>query len=217
MKNSKNMYISLISHTFCFSSNFFIFFCTRTMKYRFIKIWSLFLCAVLLTSCFGDEGTSGLETKTLDDFTISVPTSWPLVSKDSQGVPNPSSWELVLIASASEPQNGFANNIVILERSVTATTSAKQYALASKTGIADQFYSYKELESGDLNFIDEQVSHVSVFKAQYNKNTPQVNYIQTSRICNGKAFTATIAVGKSITEFSRYKNLLSTFQCKTEK
>jgi len=100
---------------------------------------------------------------------------------------------------------------------VTSATTSKQYSLAGKTGIENEFYLYKERESGDLEFIDEELSHVSVFEAQYNENTPKLHYIQTSRICNNKAFTVTITVNKEVTDFSRYKTLLSTFQCKVEK
>ena len=151
----------------------------------------------------------------MKDFSIAIPSSWPLVSKDSNGVPSPSSGKIVLIASAPEAQNGFANNIVILEESISGTTTSKELALASKIGIKKEFYTYKEIESGDMIFSDEETSHLSVFLAQYNKNTPKANFLQTVRICDSKSFTLTLSVSKDVTDFTRYKNLISTFQCKS--
>lgn len=190
----------------------------KTPISQLIRTISLFLCVIFIASCGGsDSGRSTLEEKVLDDFTISLPASWPLVSKDSDGVPKPSSGQIALIASASEAQNGFANNMVILERKLSSITTSNEYALASKTWLEEEFYYYKEKESEDLEFLDEEVSNVSVFLAQYNIQTPMVYYIQSARVCWNKAFTITVAVEKSITDFSRYKALISTFSCKVEK
>lgn len=182
-----------------------------------IKYFIVCFCILLLSSCGDDENSSGVEQKVLDNFSISVPASWTLISKDSDEVPTPSMWKVVLVASSPEPQNGFANNIVILEKKVSESLNSQQYSLANKVGIEKYFSSYKELESQDLEFVDEGMSHVSVFAAKYNKNTPEARYIQTSRICNGYAYTMTITVGKEVQDFSRYITLLSTFECKSEK
>ena len=115
---------------FCYFVFIFIFFCSWFMRHTiflFIKIILLFLTVFSLASCGDDEEAKiDLETKVLEDFSISLPGSWPLVSQESEWVPKPSSWEVVLIASATEAQNGFANNMVILKRAISQKTSIKR-------------------------------------------------------------------------------------------
>lgn len=165
-------------------------------------------------SCGSDTATVWLEEKILDNFSISIPSSWVLISKDSDNVPAPSAGEIVLIASAPEPKNGFANNIVILEREALGQTNAKQYMEAGKTGLEKQFYSFKQLGFTDIEFSDKWESSVLSFLARYNKNTPRANYIQTARICSNKAYTITLTLAEDVIDFSRYIEFLSTFSCK---
>jgi len=184
----------------------------------FIKIILLLVLVFSISSCWNKKTqTSWLQTKTLDNFSVSIPKTWPLISKDSDGVPKPSSGKIVLIASAPDAKNGFANNMVILERKIKGQTTSKQFSLAGKTNIEKQFFSYKEIESGDIKFQDEEISHISIFLAQYNRETPKAIFLQTSRICNNNAYTITLSVEKNSEDFSKYKWLISTFACKSKK
>lgn len=215
-QSSESIFVcSVLCLTLTFYS-LFIFFCIWFMKS--LKNIFVFLCIITLSSCGNTTPeNSWLETKVLDEVTMAIPSTWPLISRDSQGVPNPSTGEIILAASATEPTDGFANNIVVLKKAFVGTSTSKEYTIASHRNVETGLSYYQEISAEDIVFLDEEVGYVYIYTAQYNQNTPKVNILQTSRICSGSAFTATLAVSTSVTDFTRYKELLSTFACKTEK
>ncbi len=186
----------------------------RSIK-TIIKILLLLGVSGALVSCGDDNSGSsiGLEKKTIGDVSISIPQSWPLVSKDSEGIPKPSSGDIVLIASSQESRNNVANNVVVLKNPISKDTSDSQYFRSIWIGTAGGFDSYRETDSGDIAFFDDAVSKYSVFRARYNENTPLLQYFQTARVCNGNGYVITMTVDPEIEDMTRYKRLASTFEC----
>lgn len=76
-------------------------------------------------------------------------------------------------------------------------------------------YSFRILEDREISFLDNSVSQLLVFDAQYNENTPVLRYIQTAQICEGNIYISTLAIDRTIDDYSKYIALLQTFACKT--
>jgi len=188
---------------------------------HFTKLVLLFLATVLLSSCLWDATedttTKGLETKVLDTFSISVPASWKVLSPSDEGLPSPVRGSIALAVSSTELKNGFANNISIIEQRLPGAPSVGDVTSTLEQEMKEDFYSYTLLESGNLEFLDGTNSQILVFDAKYNQNTPKVKYLQVPQVCGNNVYILTLAIDSKIESFERYKYILQTFSCKSEK
>ena len=178
----------------------------------------LLLCT-LLASCGGEssEDTKGLSTKVTETFSLSVPTTWEILSSKSDKIPQPVSGTIVLAASSPDIKSWFSNSLTVLEESLEQEVSLSAFSENLKTSLQKDMNSYIEKETLPFTFLDGTESELRVFQARYNANTPLLLYFQVPQICGENIYITTLALDNSITDFEKYKYILSTFTCKSQK
>jgi len=185
------------------------------------KIFIVVLSLLFLSSCWESEGTSA-DTEWLfkfknSDFSIQLPSSWDVIDNDDNTLPNPSNGVIELAASSKTAKSGVKNNILILSDTLNSFTTSKEFSILNSVWASRDYVGYRQLESKELLFTDDEASVLYVFEAKYNLDTPSLKFLQTAYVCGqNKAFLLTIAVSKSVKDLSRYEQLLSSFNCKVK-
>lgn len=179
-------------------------------------IFILFAMTFLLVSCWDSEEEKGLSLKQYTDFEISIPTSWIVIDTKDSSIPKPSYWEVSLIASSPEPKDGFSNNIIILKDKINKDITSKDFSIFTNLWAKDEYNSYKEIESKDLVFNDEEESKVYIFEARYSSTTPKLRFLQTAHICDKASYLLTVALSSSIIDSSKYEDIIKSFKCNNE-
>lgn len=187
----------------------------------FKKIIISIFFLVFLASCGGEESLD-LESQWLvkyagDKFDISIPSNWNILNDKQNSLPQPSEWKIELSAQSQEARGWFFNNVLVLSDELKSFTDSQEFAIANNVWARSQYLEYLELENKPFNFIDGTQSHVYIFEAKYNMETPKIKFIQTAYVCNPNTwYLLTMAVSPSIKVTEKYETLLSTFSCSPE-
>lgn len=176
-------------------------------------LFALFLVFVL-SSCFSSTtpvDSSSLKEYTWSGFTISVPKSWVVVDKTS--LPPIKSSTVALALTSPEVKSMFSNNMAILKIKTKNDLSSKNFSKQNNFW-ATWYKSYLKLTESDITFIDNTVSSLYIFEAQYNETTPKFKYLQTWVVCtNLDAYLITLALNLDVKDTSKYEDMLKTFKC----
>ncbi len=179
-------------------------------------VFFLFLL-ILLSSCW-DEGSNTPEWLiSVDkwDYLISVPSNWEIIENTEDILPKPSNWEIELAVASTVLKDWFKNNLLILSDELSTFTSSKDFSMLNNIWASKDYIDYTLLNSKDIVFNDLEESVLYEFEAKYNYDSPKLKFLQTAHICNQtKAYFFTIAIPVSITDTSKYEQLLKTFECK---
>jgi hypothetical protein len=100
----------------------------------FKKVSVLLISLLLLTSCGSDDTTqevSGLDTYTGENYSISIPSNWEIMTDKENILPEPSEGKIELSAQAPQPKGGFTNNILILSDELKTFTNSSEYSMAN--------------------------------------------------------------------------------------
>lgn len=183
----------------------------------FKKILIICTSIFFLTSCGGDEVVteiSGLDKHQADNFSVSIPSNWEIMTNKENILPEPSEGKIELSAQAPEPKGGFTNNILILSDDLKTFTNSAEYSMANNVWAKRGYTDYLQLDNKEFNFTDGTVSQLYTFEAKYNLETPKLKFLQTAYVCNpNKGYFLTIAISPSIKKTEKYETLLSTFSC----
>lgn len=183
----------------------------------FKKVSVLLMSLLFLTSCGSDNTTpevSGLDTYNGEDYTISIPSNWEVMTDKENILPEPSEGKIELSAQAPQPKWGFTNNILILSDELKTFTDSAEYSMANNVWAKRWYTDYLQLDTKEFSFTDGTVSQLYTFEAKYNLETPKLKFLQTAYVCNpNKGFFLTIAINPSIKKTEKYETLLSTFSC----
>lgn len=182
------------------------------MKKIFLSIALIFL----LSSCF--SSSSSTDTSSLTDFSgswfsVSIPKTWTIIDNKSKILPTPKDSSIVLAASSQEVKYWFANNMLVLSANLAKATSSKTYSDLNNIGSSKTYKNYLKLDKKDFTFTDWDISSLYIFQAKYNETTPNLKFIQTSHICDMKAYLITIALNIDVKDTSKYEDMLKTFKC----
>ena len=182
-----------------------------------IKKIFLLLLLFFLYSCWSDStNTSNTWLQLMDkaDFSIYIPENWDILD-DSESLPKPSYWEVVLASNSTDYSSGYSNNLVILKDKINSLTTSKEYTMLNNVWARADYIDYTAIETKDITFADWEVSLLYVFEAKYNMDTPKMKFLQTSSICAWtEAYFMTISIPTTVSDTSKYEYLLSTFSCK---
>lgn len=149
------------------------------------------------------------------DFSISIPNNWEIIENTQNILPKPNNWKIELAVASSVLKWWFKNNLLILSDSLNKFTTSKDFSMLNNVWASKDYIEYTKLSSKNLIFDDEEESILYIFEAKYNYDSPKLKFMQTAHICNqNKAFFFTIAIPTSVTDISKYENLLKSFKCK---
>ena len=183
-------------------------------KKSFILIFSI----IFLYSCVSNE-TEVIENTLLDvdnaNFSFKVPSNWEIIKDKESILPKAKEGNIELAATSTAVVSGFSNNLLILSDDLKKLTTSKDYSMLNNIWAESDYLEYKKISSKDIVFADEEVSIVYEFEAKYNTDTPKLKFLQTASVCNKtKWYFITIALPTTVTDTSKYIELLSTFSCK---
>lgn len=183
----------------------------------FKKVALLIISFLFLTSCWSDETVTeelGLEVYSGENYSISIPANWEVMTDKENILPEPSEGKIELSAQSPEPKWGFTNNILILSDDLKTFTDSSEYSMANNVGARRGYTDYLQLDSKEFVFTDGTTSQLYTFEAKYNLETPKLKFLQTAYVCNpNKGYFLTIAISPSIKLTDKYEILLSTFSC----
>lgn len=187
----------------------------------FKKVFWVLLLSLFLVSC-GDETSEVIEVSTkwltetsLNDFSISIPSSWEVINNIDTILPKPREWNIELAVTSKEIKAWFSNNMLILSDTLKMFTTSKEFSMLNNVGASKDYLEYTKLDSKEIIFEDEEESLLYIFEAKYNMETPKLKFLQTARVCNQKkAFLFTIALSTEIKDTSKYEAFIKTFACK---
>ncbi len=190
------------------------------------KLFIVLFLSFFIFSCSEDEATkvssstwsttkSTLADFSWENFTVKVPSSWDIVSRNKNAIPEPKTWKVELVATSKDIKNEFANSFVVLSTDLKEVTSSVEYSQINSSSGIDEYYSYRLISSSEFQFFDSEKSKIFVFNAKYNETTPTLKFLQVAHICNrNKAYLLTIALLPEVTDIAKYENILKTFSCK---
>jgi len=180
------------------------------------KISLLLILSTFLVSC-GDETDNSSWLITVDEerYSMQIPSTWEIIEDKENILPKASEWEIELAVTSTKVVNWFSNNLLILSWKLNKMTTSKEYSMLNNVGTKTDYLEYKEKDSKEIIFADEEVWMLYNFEARYNLDTPKLRFIQTAHICNQTdVYFMTIALPSNITDTSKYEYLLSSFKCK---
>lgn len=188
------------------------------------KIFSLFILFSLLfalTSCGEDTDTQvaadGLESFRANMFAMEVPASWEKLETSAITAPIHGTVELAM--RSLKNTRWFMNNLVVLSDKVETEATSSEYARQSMLWASREYLSIEPVSDEVITFTDGETSRLSVFHAKYNEVTEQRLFFQTARICGTYVFLTTLTLEDDTdpTTYDRYREILSSFQCKSWK
>jgi len=182
-------------------------------KKSFILIFSI----LFIASC-GSE-TEVIENTLIDvdntNFSFKIPSNWEIIKDKENILPKAKEGNIELAATSTAIISGFSNNLLILSDDLKKLTTSKDYSMLNNLWAETDYLEYKKISSKDIIFADKEPSIVYEFEARYNTDTPKLRFIQTASVCDKtKWYFITIALPTTVTDTSKYIDLLETFWCK---
>lgn len=181
------------------------------MKY----IISLITLVFILSSCFGSStwvDETGLSEQDLWTFSILTPDSWETM--DIADLPEPKAWEIVYGVSSVEQREGYLNNIVVLKSENTKNESSASLMKNNANFLNSSLDNFKVISEENIVFADQQQGVLLTFSWKYNRNTPEITYLQTARSCDDASYFITLSLAEKLESYDRYAYLLKSFECK---
>lgn len=181
------------------------------MKY----ILSLICLVLILSSCFGSGNSvdeTGLSRQDLWTFSILTPDSWS--SMDIADLPEPKAGEIVYGVSSVEQRQWYLNNIIILKSENTKGESSASLMKNNANFLNSSLDDFTIISEENMLFQDEESWILLTFSGKYNRNTPQVTYLQTARSCSDASYFITLSLAEKLDNYDRYAYLLKSFKCK---
>lgn len=173
---------------------------------------------MFLFSCFWSndkEKVSWLTKYENDQFSISLPSNWNILTDSWNVLPTPKNWEISLAASSNELKYGFSNNLLILSQKLDKKITSLDFSVLNNVWSTKEYLEYLKLDSKSFEFSDWDKSNLYIFEAKYNTKTPKLKFLQVWKVCNlSKAYLLTIALSTDVKDTSKYEEVLKTFKCK---
>ena len=183
-----------------------------------LKIFIFFCLSFVLISCGSwdeEDSWATLINYTWSGFSMSLPPNWDIIKNTDSILPKPSFWKIELaVKSSSESSDKFFNNLLILRWKIEWQVSSKDYSVENNIWSKKGYTIYREISGEDFTFNDLEASKLFIFEAKYNLWTPSLKYLQTARVCSeNNAYLITIALSQSISDYTKYKDLIKDFKC----
>lgn len=179
------------------------------MKKVIISIFLLFTLVSCWTSDTTDSNTKSFQ---WNWFNIKIPSSW--IQEEINNLPALKNWKVELALTSSDINAGFANNMVILSEGITNNITSVKYSEINYIRTTWVVIDYKKLDEKLVKFQDNDEWKIYIFEAKYWTQTPKRKFLQVAKICNKKAYLATIGLNLDNDSLSKYEDLLKSFECK---
>lgn len=184
-----------------------------------MKFKALLFVFILLfiSSCSSEEEikSTSLTNYENNDFLISIPSNWNVLSWTSWVLPQPKNWEISLAISSSELKYGFSNNLLILKQDLQKVTNSSDFSILNNVWSTKEYLEYLKLEAKTMTFPDNDKSYLYIFEAKYNTKTPKLKFLQVWKVCDfRKWYLLTIALSTDIKDVKFYEEILKSFKCK---
>ncbi len=181
-----------------------------------MKILSLLIITLTLTSCFGGDDTNvALTEQKGTGYTVNVPKTW--IAVDAKSLPNPKNGTIGLAMTSPDISNGFANNLLILKDTLGPDADPKmtsrKYMVVSQALTSGTYTEYTKLSDTTVKWADGDEGTLQVFEAKYNPETPKQKFIQTAKLCGKDVYLMTIGLALSITDTQKYNAIFESFTC----
>lgn len=177
----------------------------------------LVFLSIFLSSCFWWKSVdNSWALKEFDswEYSISLPSVWSIIWDKSEILPRPAIWKISLAITSTKFIDWFSNNLIILSDEISSKIDSSEYSYLNYLWSKWKYYDYKLLNESEFSFFDWNKSKLYIFEARYNTSTPRLNFLQTWIVCKNKSYLLTIALNHSITDFSKYKEIIKSFSCK---
>lgn len=142
---------------------------------------------------------------------MEVPKTWT----ESTGALalNPKKGTIELAMISPEVKYGFSNNLIIMQDELNGLTTSAQYSELNYAQTLRHYLESARVKDESIIFDDTDESHVYVFTAKYNPNTPRLQFIQTAKVCGTTVHFVhfSLALDK---DPDAYIPLLKTLTCK---
>ena len=174
-------------------------------------------CFLFLFSCWSDTEVSESTLISVDNvnFDFKIPWNWEIIKDKESILPKAKEWNIELAATSNSVVSWFSNNLLILSDDLNTLTTSKDYSMLNNIWAENDYLEYKKISTSDITFLEWEPSIVYEFEARYNIDTPKLKFIQTASVCDKtKWYFITIALPTTVTDISKYIELLSTFWCK---
>lgn len=188
---------------------------------RFLSIICL---SLLVSACIfgGSSGTastttvdaSGLKKHVWAGFSISIPTSWEVVSPDT--ITTPVTGKIELAVRSLVNKRGFMNNLVVLSDEVHTDATSAEYVRQNMLWASRNYLSMTMERDEQIQFSDKKdSSRLVTYHAKYNEITQERLFMQTARICGKKVYLITLGLDNDLTsiDYDRYRPIFSNFTC----
>lgn len=184
-----------------------------------MKKYIILITLIFLFSCSlinnNKNKIDWLTTYENNQFSISIPSNWIILSNSWNILPNPKNWKISLAASSNELKYGFSNNLLILQQDLNKLVTSLDFSILNNVWSTKEYLEYLKLESKNFEFSDFDKSNLYIFEAKYNTTTPKLKFLQIWKVCGlSKAYLLTIALSIDVKDTSKYEEILKTFKCK---
>ncbi len=174
----------------------------------------LFSIIFILSSCFwwNNIDETWLSLKNTESFSMLVPENWRDIP--SSEMPIPKSGEIVFLLSSWEERQWYRNNIVVLKSKNTKNESSLSLMKNNVNFLSNSLENFQIITEENINFQDDQAWILLTFTWKYNKQTPEIVYLQTARSCKDTSYFITLSLAEKLKSYDRYAYLLKSFKCK---
>lgn len=178
------------------------------------KIIIFLFIALWLSSCFWGESIdeTGLDRHSEEWFSLLVPESWKKIN--TEDLPSPQSGEIVFALASPEERQWYINNIVVLRSENTKQESSQSLMKNNASFLSWELEDFQNISEENIIFSDDSSWILLVFSGKYNKQTPELVYLQTARKCNDMSYFITLSLAEKFDNYDRYAYLLKSFECK---
>ena len=181
-----------------------------------MKIASIFLVLIFLTSCFWDireipDSDTWLELIEQESFSIFLPVNWEQVPQVD--LVDPSQWELMLWYRSLEVRWWYYNNIIIIRNENRLQETSISLMNNNINTLRLSLQSFDLIAEDRIDLWDEREGKIIVFRGKYGTQTPEAHYIQTAVSCDEMSYFITISVWEDLWDYTRYYPLLESFRC----
>lgn len=181
----------------------------------FFILWVLLF---VLSSCFwnpfsgeSQANPTGLVLQEKEGFSLQIPANWKTLSLGD--IPTPKTGEVVFAVSSPEQRQGYINNIIILKAPNSLKESSQGLMKNAGNFLDTNLESYTLKDEKTLEFTDGEQSVLHTFLWKYNRQTPEIIYLQTARSCGAFNYFLTLSVAEQLENYDRYAEILKTFEC----
>lgn len=112
---------------------------------------------------------------------MQVPKVW--IAQSGSSLKTPKIGTISAAFVSPEVKHGFSNTLIVMRKKLNGVISSDHYSQLNNAQTSKNYLEYKKLHNEPVIFGDSDDSRVYIFRARYNPSTPQLQFIQTAKMC----------------------------------